>query len=308
MSGAARSRRLRLFEQIAKDLGEQIVGKGGLVLCPLCLREFGRKSAEQSPEIPETDWLTEEHVIPQSAKGKEVTLTCKTCNNAAGSEIDSHIAQKLRLDRGFKGKGKIKAQLAMAGVGARADITIGAGHMGIEAKSSTAYVHQKLIEATSDLARRNEPLTIKIAYSLNKQKLAAAIVKAAYLGLFADLGYRYILMPSLDQVRRAIRFDGPDRQRALEIVIPCEVTEFTNLPAMPSRLTFEAIFPGGVPARLSMINLGDASGAAFVLLPPATDVNTGTWDGLARVAESFSGKSELRFEFNEGVVLVHGLT
>jgi hypothetical protein len=168
-------------------------------------------------------------------------------------------------------------------------------------------VHQKLVKAIADHTTGDKPLTIKIAYSLNSKKYAAALMKAAYLGLFADLGYRYILMPSLDQVRRAIRSDGPDRERASEVVIPCEVTEFTDIPAMPTRITFEAVFPGGVSARVSMINLGDTSGAAFVLLPPATDVNTGNWDGLARVAETFAGNEELKIEFNDGVVLVHGL-
>jgi hypothetical protein len=307
MKGASKARRLKLFDQMAKDLESQVIGKSGLVWCPMCLKELGRESAEQVPAIPAVDWLTEEHIIPQSANGKEVTLTCKACNNEAGSEIDSQFAQKRRLDRGFKGQSKMKAKLAMAGVGAGANILLSEGHLSIEARSSTAYLHQKLVEAIADHTSGNTPLTIRIAYSLNSKKYAAALVKAAYLGLFADLGYRYILMPSLDRVRRAIRSDGLDRERASEVVVPCEITEFTDLPAMPTRITFEAVFPGGVSARVSIIDLGDTSGAVFVLLPPATDVNTGNWDGLARVAESFAGNEELKLEFNDSIVLVHGL-
>jgi hypothetical protein len=55
-----------------------------------------------------------------------------------------------------------------------------------------------------------------------------------------------------------------------------------------------------------MINYG--TGVAFVLLPPATNVNVGTWDGLARAAESFANNNDLKFEFKEdGEVLVYGL-
>lgn len=51
--------RLKLFAQLEADLRRNVIGKQGVILCPLCLGEFGLDAAESG-------LLTEEHVIPES--------------------------------------------------------------------------------------------------------------------------------------------------------------------------------------------------------------------------------------------------
>jgi hypothetical protein len=96
--------RLKLFAQLEEDLRRNIIGKHDVILCPFCMKEFGFQDAESG-------MLTEEHVIPESTGGREVTLSCKCCNSKLGYKIDEQLARKVRLDRGFKDGEKLKAKV-----------------------------------------------------------------------------------------------------------------------------------------------------------------------------------------------------
>lgn len=118
MQKGGRPIRLRLFEKLSADLSRSVLGKNGVVMCPLCLTEFSRDAAENG-------LLTEEHVIPASAGSREVTLTCKSCNDRLGHQIDQHLARKIRLDRGLKGGETLKGYLRWADGGAPTDVVVG---------------------------------------------------------------------------------------------------------------------------------------------------------------------------------------
>src|SRR5690606_794099 len=62
-------------------------------LCPICLRPH--------IDLNSDDPLTLEDAPPKSLGGSANTLTCKTCNNTAGHEIDFHLTERLReIDSG----------------------------------------------------------------------------------------------------------------------------------------------------------------------------------------------------------------
>jgi hypothetical protein len=194
--------RLKLFAQLEADLRRNVIGKQGVILCPLCLGEFG-----------------------------------------------------VRLDRGFKQGTKMKGSAEQHNSGER-------------------------------------PMRIRLMTGLRREDFLAAVAKAAYLGLFVYRGYSYILQPSLDPIRKAIREeDGVDRSRLSNVILPCQISGFSELPGAPDRLTFETHSLGGVPVCLSLINLKNSSGAARVVLPPGVAPNTGSWDGLARGARSFMART-----------------
>jgi hypothetical protein len=302
MRKGGRAVRLKLFDKLTEDLSRSILGKRGVVLCPLCLAEFGRDAAESG-------LLTEEHVIPNSTGSREVTLTCKPCNDRLGYQIDHHLARKIRLDRGFKGGETLKGHLRWSDGGAPADVVVGpSGDVRFHLKPTTPEMESLMVERASQYARGERQLRLRVINGLSLSKYLASVAKAAYLGLFVDRGYAYILLPSLGPIRRAINDDGPERKRLSEIIVPCEITDFTDLPDAPDRVTFETHSLGGIPVCLSMINLRNLSGAAWAVLPPGTNVNTGAWDGLARAADALQGKSNVQIEVKPGgEVIVSGL-
>jgi hypothetical protein len=283
--------RFQLFDRLEADLRKNIIGKSGVVWCPMCLKEFGPGAAEHLKGIPEEEWLTEEHVIPESTGNQEVTLTCKSCNSSLGHQIDSHLARKVRLDRAVKLGEKMKGTLRWPGGGAPVDVSHGAdGTVHLHLKPTTSQMATQFMERARKYASGERQVSLTIDSRLDMRKFVASVAKAAYLGMFVDRGYGYILLPSLEPIRRAIMKDGPDRERLFEVIVPCGQMEVTDLPGVPDRLTFEMTSLGGVPVCLSHINMRNASDSAWMVLPPGTNVNTGGWDGLARAAQSIRGK------------------
>jgi len=292
--------RRKLFDQLSADLSRVLIGKRDVIMCPLCLREFGRESVEYSSEIAETDRLTEEHVIPGSTGNYEVTLTCKRCNNTLGDSIDSHLARKIRLDLGITGQVPVKAKLRWDDAGSPADFHVDSGgKLNLRIKPPTDFVSRSLMDLLKKHESGERRMKINLSLNVNRRLLLASLTKAAYLGLFVHRGYAYILRPTLDMIRRAILEDGPDRERLCDIVVFSEIGNYSDLPGVPDRLTFESESLGGVPACISMVNLKNASGVAFVILPPEISF-TGAWNGLEKAAKAFKEHRQFNIEMDGG--------
>jgi hypothetical protein len=131
---------------------------------------------------------------------------------------------------------------------------------------------------------------LRFINNIDPSKLVASMVKAAYLGLFVDWGYRYPLLPMTDWVRRGIKHSGPERECFGKIVIQANITDVGELPKAPTRMSFEAIC-GGIRVPCSIINDVLGSGAFWVLLPPIGDLTSGNCASLERAADSIRGKS-----------------
>jgi 5-methylcytosine-specific restriction endonuclease McrA len=83
-------------------------------LCPICLdvmftvEELGTKE------------LTVEHVPPKVLGGRELVLTCRTCNNHAGSKFDAEADKQQRLSQFVSGQSERPETAALpSGVEAR---------------------------------------------------------------------------------------------------------------------------------------------------------------------------------------------
>lgn len=175
-------------------------------------------------------------------------------------------------------------------------------------KPTTPEMKRLLVDRAIQYATAERQLRLQMIDGLSLSKCLASIAKAAYLGLFVDRGYAYILLPSLGPIRRAINDEGPDRERLTEVILPCEITGFKDLPDAPDRITFETRSLAGIPVCLSLINLRNRSGAAWAIFPPGTNVNTGAWNGLAKAAAALRGKSNLHVEVKPGgEVVLSGL-
>lgn len=122
------------------------------------------------------------------------------------------------------------------------------------------------------------------------------MIKAAYLGLFVDWGYRYVLLPNTEWVRVGIRRPGTERESFEQLVILATITDIGELPATPTRMSFSAVC-SGVNVSCSIMNGVLGPGALWVLLPPIFDLNAGSSGTLRRAAQSMRGKS-LTITFN----------
>lgn len=77
-------------------------------ICPLCLHLYA--IAHEA--------LTLEHVPPESVGGKPILVTCKTCNNTQGADLDVYLTNELEISHNLKHLDTIprKSRVAFNGV------------------------------------------------------------------------------------------------------------------------------------------------------------------------------------------------
>ena len=264
---------------MAADLSKVLAGKANKILCPLCLREFKESDIEEN--------LTEEHVIPSSAGGRITTLTCRICNSESGSEIDNHFARVFRIEEARLTGGEVDAQIKIRdSVGSPAHVSFTPSGLHCRLEPTTEYARKVLLERCVQYAKGERDLNLRFSNNIDSSKLVASMIKAAYLGLFVDWGYRYVVLPNRDWVRTGIKRAGPDRECFEQLVIPATITDIGELPATPTRMSFEAVC-NGINVACSVINGVLGPGAFWALLPPMFDMNTGNCTGLQRAVKAF---------------------
>jgi hypothetical protein len=74
------------FDLGAKAYSQECPGAPTYV-CPICRKPF-------TVEALDDGRLSKEHVPPQSVGGRELLLTCKECNNTAGTKLDADAKTK----------------------------------------------------------------------------------------------------------------------------------------------------------------------------------------------------------------------
>ena len=78
LEGAAALRRYLM----ASGRSEALPRTGDYYYCPCCMGRYGREALSNG-------LLTYEDVPPKSVGGRPLVLTCKSCNNTAGSRLDA---------------------------------------------------------------------------------------------------------------------------------------------------------------------------------------------------------------------------
>lgn len=69
-----------------------------LYICPLCYKVFTKNLLNQKLKNP----LTIEDIPPKSIGSTQWVLTCKSCNNQAGSKLDKHLKKHIEADSFFR--------------------------------------------------------------------------------------------------------------------------------------------------------------------------------------------------------------
>lgn len=181
----------------------------GKYLCPICLDVFSMQDLEVNNN---GNYLTEEHVPPQSVQWKRKVLTCKTCNTIQGGRVDSHQPRILNTKAFNSG---------ISGTSKNIRITFGSnlsinGTLTIKEDGKLSFVIDDKRSNPSHVTKFNGAVKSgSLAGSEakwdtgDKKKAIISIIRAAYLWGFADLGYAFIFNPHFSKIREQLLF--PDR-------------------------------------------------------------------------------------------------
>lgn len=173
-------------------------------ICPICLNGYNKKDIEK---------LSLEDAPQQALGGRKIAITCRDCNNTCGHSIDNHLYNMLEYiershfligtDHRIKimdlDKEKpINATLEIKG---KDDLK-----MLISENNNNPYSLKERLNKLVDgkeIMIQNEPLKV------NVRRASAAIIKNAYIILFAKFGYSFMLDKQYDKIREQIMNPEP---------------------------------------------------------------------------------------------------
>ncbi|MEQ8677136.1 MAG: HNH endonuclease [Aggregatilineales bacterium] len=200
---------MRLFDLYAKNLS--IVKKHSSVTmstdiddvfaCPLCLRVFSREEARMRQ-------VSVEHVPPKKLGGIPKTLTCKKCNNMAGT----HLESKLRKNENFRNVLDLQ-------VGAEHEIEYSLNDESTPWLPATFKITETGMQIIGDPNRTNPKDLEKLRDSIKTEgvndftaRFATPVdsitniskLRIAYLLAFSVFGYGFLINPNLEIIRKQI--------------------------------------------------------------------------------------------------------
>jgi hypothetical protein len=195
---------------IASRFGPHI---GPVYVCPICDRGFRRPAVEAGV-------LTAEHVPPDSLGGRELLLTCKDCNNTAGTELDAHARRKENVLDVMKGEPirPLKVRVEHRGHRVNARLMV----------SDSGWAFQVVKHANSPAALRafqeagpptaGTPINVEFdGDRFSELSAKMSWFRSGFLALFAAFGYRFSFDPALEIVKRQLR--SPDKRMIYSFLI-----------------------------------------------------------------------------------------
>ena len=172
--------------------------KTGFV-CPICLKSFAR-----------TENLAEdvaiEHIVPDALAGRVTTLTCRQCNNIAGTKLDSHLVRRVQVEGRKK---PILAGAEFCGTTFRVKVHLPESAddaikiYGIQKQSHPREI-DKFGELLSEGVWDGQELKLDLELGYQPVRSRAALVRSAYLLMFRIFGYRYVFDRSAAVIRKSI--------------------------------------------------------------------------------------------------------
>ena len=175
---------------------EMASGLTGDYICPLCLTSYTQQEVN-------TDTITIEHAPQNALGGHEKALTCKECNNGAGSEIDCHLVnliERLEFKEQVDGSKK-EGSFEVSGQRIHGSLTYNNGNceLRLPIRSNDTRINLGGLMTTGD---EFEFEGKKIKY--NADCGIAAMLKNAYILLFERIGYPILASAHYDILRNYI--------------------------------------------------------------------------------------------------------
>jgi hypothetical protein len=235
----------KLFQLYADNLSVHFPKLRDVFLCPICLNAFLRDALYTVVDVRDA-LLTAEHIIPEAIGGQICTLTCKECNNRiGGSQLDSHLIQKLKVDDLDLNETPLRVWAQVKGYGVEVELYVNDQHLEIYSLSNAPGPNSRIVElidivqtveqetgrinidpgiaGSRGLLGENDQLSfaLKGRSGYSPLRLKCAILKIGYLLMFHFFGYEYILHKNLQQVRTQIL--NPDNDSIIsQAVFPLE--------------------------------------------------------------------------------------
>lgn len=188
-----------VFARYEADLLRLSPGRDKGFVCPICM-EFIAHSKNLSEKV------AIEHIIPSKLGGKSTTLTCRRCNNTAGSKLESHLVQRVQIEGRKK---PINAGVEFCDTAFRAAVHLPNSPgdaiklYGIQEQSDHREI-DKFGELLSAGVWDGQDIKLNLEPRYSVIRSAAALVRSAYLLMFRVFGYRYVFDRSAAAIRKAI--------------------------------------------------------------------------------------------------------
>jgi hypothetical protein len=200
-----------LFDIFSDNLALYRKKYRGHFMCPLCLRTFPRDRLRND--------LSRAHMIPQRLGGRLWTLACKKCNNSVGTEIESCEAERATFNWALSGEGKETTRVRVTARNQQGDV-VGPVQADLGARRADGdrrlqlYLKPKgsnpaALALLNSLVSGESPAsgwTIEVTFRDTRSSKRANLtyVHAAYLFMFHQFGYEWVLDPCAEPVRNQI--------------------------------------------------------------------------------------------------------
>lgn len=178
--------------------------------CPICSKAFDISAATVQD-------LTLEHVPPRAAGGREIILTCRWCNNYAGSTVDAASAKRAQsrelaeLLLGRR-KGENLPIVLTAFDGTELNAKVSRDEAGFKFRIPHTINDPKKLLTSAERSKvltslhRNGGLKLGVRSKVSFSNHAASIshLRSAFLVATAKFGYTFAFSKSLEDVRQQI--------------------------------------------------------------------------------------------------------
>lgn len=243
-----------LFDTFSTNLGFYRRNRSGLFRCPLCLHTFSRVQMDNRE-------LSRAHTIPKSLGGTHWALACTQCNNTVGSEIESCAIYNDRRGRVLSGNteetmrtrawlenkegeriGPVQADLGAQQSQGELKPHALAKEKGSHPQAWDLFVGIEAGEVPADQWKT----TVELPAEKDSKRANLAYVHAAYMHMFHQFGYEWILTPGAQKIREQIvspdqpiivplapALSGPGlREHGLTLLLVTEPADFRSFVAV----------------------------------------------------------------------------
>lgn len=185
----------------AMGMEDSLPSAGQFYAYPLCLMTYGRDAFDGGV-------FSDEHVPPLTAGGRALVLTCRRCNNTAGTAMDADAAGREAVRDFLAGRSPsrdLRAEFAVGEVSIKGNINNinGAVVMSVVPKANNPYDITNMTRTLTQWADQGVGGRIGFRFMERVSPTAARLswVRAAYLVAFAAFGWRYAFQACLNPLR-----------------------------------------------------------------------------------------------------------
>ena len=195
----------KLFTRYARNLSIYRPEYNDKFLCPICLKKFDRC---------ELDRLVWAHIFPEKLGGRLHTLSCAKCDNSIGHEFNRHAVAERKMRIWEKGPkyGRFIPENGQA-IPIMSMWNFEKSTISIYPPSKNIPIEKWICWIDEIRGRSKEGGPYKFSIELKEPEFVPtrrdiSHIHSAFLMMFHQFGYEYILSPNVDKIRQM--FNGSD--------------------------------------------------------------------------------------------------